>query len=142
MYKIHMREPHRFDNKTRINDPNAKACLETLERDSNVTKHCNAICVLPPCHAEDIKVSLDYHKSPHPNFLELAFTFKSFLVEIIEERPAYTWQDLFANFGGCVGLMTGASILSIFELIVFFGLIVLDFFDLYTKFQTKIHPQP
>ena len=96
--------------------------------------------MLQPCYEEDIKMSLDFHRSPNPNFLEFAFTFKSFLVEMVEEAPAYTWQDLFANFGGCVGLMTGASILSFVELFIFLGLVFLDYFDLYSKVSTTIVP--
>uniref|UniRef100_A0A7M5XAU2 Uncharacterized protein n=2 Tax=Clytia hemisphaerica TaxID=252671 RepID=A0A7M5XAU2_9CNID len=143
MYKKHMREPRRFDNTTFINNTEMQTCLKEVEGDFSVTEECNRLCKLQPCYEEDIKLSLDYHKAPsYPNFYELAFTFHTFLVEHIEEKPAYTWQDLFANFGGCVGLMTGASILSAFELMIFFGLIVLDFFDLYTKCQTKIHPNP
>ena len=137
MYKKHMREPHRFENKTFVNDTYGQACLAKVENDPLIDTQCKEICQLPPCYEEDLKLFLDYHPSAHINYLQLAFTFQSFLVEIVEEVPAYTWQDLFANFGGCVGLMTGASILSLFELFIFLCLIVFDFFDIYTKVTTK-----
>ena len=139
MYKKHMRQPHRFDNKSTIDETACLKALAALGRKE--AQKCNALCRLPPCYEEDIKMSLDYHKGRFPNYLELAFTFQSFLVEIVEEVPAYTWQELFANFGGCVGLMTGASILSLFELCIFFGLVVFDFFDIYTKVTSNIFPR-
>ncbi|XP_066927542.1 acid-sensing ion channel 2-like [Clytia hemisphaerica] len=140
MYKKHMREPYRFDNTSFVSDADGQACLREVENDDSVTEKCNGQCKLQPCYEEDIKMSLDFHRSPNPNFLEFAFTFKSFLVEVVEEAPAYTWQDLFANFGGCVGLMTGASILSFVELFIFLGLILMDKFDLYSKVSTKVVP--
>ena len=138
MYKKHMREPHRFNNKTFVNNTFGKSCLASIEEDPSVTKHCHALCKLPPCYEEDVKMTLNHNRAIAPNFLELAMTFQSFLIEIVEEVPAYTWQELFANFGGCVGLMTGASILSLFELFIFFGLIFFDFFHVYTKVSTKL----
>ena len=141
MYKKHMRAPHRFDNITPVSDVDGDACLKEIEADFAVTEKCNNICKLQPCYEEDIKMSLDYHKAPlYPNFVELAFTFHTFIIEIVDEVPAYTWQDLFANFGGCVGLMTGASILSFVELFIFFGLILMDYFDLYSKVSTTVVP--
>ena len=134
MYKKHMREPHRFDNNTFVSDREGQTCLRQVENDAKLTEKCKALCHLQPCYEEDVKMSLDYHKAlTYPNFLELSFTFQSFLIEVIEEAPAYTWQDLFANFGGCVGLMTGASILSLVELFIFFGLILFESFPRTTK---------
>ncbi|XP_066927545.1 acid-sensing ion channel 4-like [Clytia hemisphaerica] len=141
MYKKHMREPYRFNNKTFVDDVTGDACLREVELDDKVTSKCNTQCTIQPCYEEDIKISLDFHRSPDLNFLEFAFTYQSFMVETIEEVPAYTWQDLFANFGGCVGLMTGASILSICELFIFFGLVCFDFFDIYSKIGSKITPK-
>ena len=46
--------------------------------------------------------------------------------EMIEEVPAYTWEKLFSDFGGCVGLMTGTSVLSIVEIIIFISLVVME----------------
>ena len=139
MYKKHMREPHRFDNNTFVSDREGQNCLREVENDAKLTEKCNALCQLQPCYEEDFKISLDYHNAlTYPNFLELAFTFQTLMVENLEEIPAYSWQDLFANFGCCVGLMTGASILSLFELCSFIGLIVMDYFTLYTKVTSKI----
>ena len=61
------------------------------------------------------------------NMLELAFTFPQLVEETIEDIPAYNWQDLFANFGGCVGLMTGASVLSLFEILIYAGMTFYEF---------------
>ncbi|XP_066933077.1 acid-sensing ion channel 4-A-like [Clytia hemisphaerica] len=142
MYKKHMREPHRFDNQTYVSNTDGEACLRSLENDYGVTAECDDVCHLQPCYEEDIKMSLDYHWSKDPNFLEFVLTFQTFLVEQVDEVPAYTWQDLFANFGGCVGLMTGASILSFFELFIYFALIVMDYFDIYSKCKcSKVSPK-
>ena len=54
------------------------------------------------------------------------------MVKVYEETPREKWVDLFANFGGCVGLMNGVSILSVFELFIFFGLVVFDYFKIYS----------
>jgi hypothetical protein len=42
----------------------------------------------------------------------------------IRERAAYTWPDLFSNFGGCIGLMTGASVLSLLEVFIYLILLI------------------
>ena len=137
MYKKHMREPHRFASRTFVDDKTGEVCLRSVEDDYSVKAKCNTQCLLQPCYEEHITMSLDYHFGRFVNTLEMVFTFHSFLVEVVEEVPAYTWQELFANFGGCVGLMTGASILSLFELFIFFGLLIFDLCDVYTKVTTK-----
>uniref|UniRef100_A0A7M5V1X9 Uncharacterized protein n=1 Tax=Clytia hemisphaerica TaxID=252671 RepID=A0A7M5V1X9_9CNID len=127
MYKKHMRHPEKFANKTFVDDETGQACLSILENDHALTEKCDNLCELDPCYDEDIKLSLFHNPMKLDHFLELAFTFQSFLLEIVAEKPQYTWQDLFANFGGCLGLMTGSSILSIIELIIFFGLFFANF---------------
>ena len=39
-------------------------------------------------------------------------------VEVIEETLAYKFQDLFADFGGYLGLLLGASIMSLYDIIM------------------------
>ena len=133
MYKKHMREPQRFNNKSPINDVEAESCLKTVESDHERIKKCNSLCSLQPCYEEDIKMSLTHHTTKElVNHLSLAFGYESFLVKVYEETPREKWVDLFANFGGCVGLMNGVSILSVFELFIFFGLVVFDYFKIYS----------
>ena len=137
MYKKHLREPQRFENKTLVNNTFGQACMKTIENDEKVTTDCDAICELRPCYEEQIITDAEFNRFINPNVADIAFSYPSFMVEIIEEVPAYTWQDLFSNFGGCVGLMTGASILSLFELCIFFGLLIFDHFDIYTKLRPR-----
>ena len=80
MYKKHMREPHHFENKTFVNNTFGQACLTSIKNDIRLAKHCNALCKLPPCYEEDIKMKLGHHRSIAPNYLELAMTFQSFLM--------------------------------------------------------------
>ena len=133
MYKKHLRKPETFENKTEVNETFASSCLYKVEKDYTLTAKCNAQCRLDPCYEEEIKMILSQSPIKTENFLELAFTYKSFLMEIVEERPSYRWQDLFANFGGCVGLMTGASILSIIELFIFAGIVINNLYSKVTK---------
>ena len=127
MYKKHMRHPEKFANKTFVDDVTGQACLSKLENDHALTTKCDDLCQLDPCYEEDIKLSLFHNPMKLDHVLQLAFTFQSFLLEIVAEKPQYTWQDLFANFGGCLGLMTGTSILSIIELIIFLGLVFVSY---------------
>ena len=136
-----MREPRRFESKSFVSEETGEACFKSVENDGNLKAHCNNVCSLPACYEEHYQVDLNYHKARFPNILEIDFKFKSFVVELAEEVPAYSWQELFANFGGCVGLMTGASILSLFELSIFFALIVFDYFEIYTKLTRRFPPR-
>ncbi|XP_066930204.1 acid-sensing ion channel 2-like [Clytia hemisphaerica] len=138
MYERYMRNPGKFDNFTNtVNDTVGQPCLWKLNDNLTIFEECNNVCHLQPCFEEDIKLSLHYHSTKNDHFLSLAFTYDTFLVDIVNEKPVYTWQDLFANFGGCVGLMTGASILSVVELFFFVGLILIDLFEKYTRVDTK-----
>uniref|UniRef100_A0A7M5X720 Uncharacterized protein n=2 Tax=Clytia hemisphaerica TaxID=252671 RepID=A0A7M5X720_9CNID len=140
MYKKHMREPHKFENKLRLNDTEAETCLKGVEEDHEVYNKCNAFCRLQPCYEEDIKMSLKYHTTKNQNnLLSLAFGYEYFLVKVYEETPREKWVDLFANFGGCVGLMNGLSILSVFELFIFFGLVLFDYFKNHSKMKDDGH---
>ena len=134
MYKKHLREPHRFENKTLVNNTFGKDCMQTIRDDEQVRSECDALCHLRPCYEVQIVSNAEYQ--PYTFVQDLAihvFAYKNFLVEIIEEVPAYTWEELFSNFGGCVGLMTGASILSLVELCIFIGLLIFDHFDICSK---------
>jgi len=138
MYKKHLRKPDKFDNKTEINETFASSCFNKVEEDNILATKCNSRCRLDPCYQEEFKMILSQNPIKTENILELAFTYKSFLLEIIEEMPSYRWQELFSNFGGCVGLMTGASILSIVELLMFGGIVVTNlYFKIKNKVQSK-----
>ena len=136
MYMKHLRKPGMFENKTEINETLASGCFQKVEKDDTLTAKCNAQCRIDPCYEEEIKMILSQHTNKDENFLDLAFTYQSFLMEIVEERQSYLWQDLFANFGDCVGLMTGTSILSIIELLIFSSIVITN---LYTKVSKKVH---
>ena len=133
MYKKHLSKPEMFENKTEINETLASSCLYDVEEDDDLIAKCNVQCHIDPCYEEEFKITPLQSPIKTDNRLELAFTYKSFLMEIVQEIPSYTWQDLFANFGGCVGLMTGASILSIFELLIFSSILITNLFSKATK---------
>ena len=53
------------------------------------------------------------------------FLFLRDLVEThITEVPSYDAVTLLANFGGMLGLMTGMSALSLFEIVIWIGLLL------------------
>lgn len=127
MYKKHLREPHKFVSTQPVNKTEAEKCLKEIKNSMSIRSSCDTECMLQPCYEENIKMAIDYHWSPdRKNVLEMAFTFPSLLQENVDEIPSYTWEELFANFGGCLGLMTGASVLSVFELLIFIGLALLE----------------
>ena len=68
------------------------------------------------------------YKTYRPNMMYLDVTFPSMLETNIIERAAYSWQELFSNFGGCIGLMTGSSVLSVIEILIYISLVVLEYF--------------
>ncbi|XP_066922982.1 pickpocket protein 11-like [Clytia hemisphaerica] len=133
MYKKHLREPQLFENKTFVNNTFGRFCMDNVKDDNKVTLECQNLCVLHPCYEEEISINIGHHPATYKNYMEISLAFQSLTIEVIEEVPAYTWEDLFSNFGGCVGLMTGASILSLFELFIFFGLVILDYFGIFKK---------
>ena len=126
MFIQHLRDPRKFKSRNNLSQEIKEACLRSVEADLNSNRICSSLCEIQPCFEEDVKVSLEYQPFPVQSYLEVAFTFPSFIEETIEERPSYTWTDLFANFGGSLGLMTGASILSFAELIIFFILYFIE----------------
>uniref|UniRef100_A0A7M5X6B8 Uncharacterized protein n=1 Tax=Clytia hemisphaerica TaxID=252671 RepID=A0A7M5X6B8_9CNID len=54
MYKKHMREPHRFENKTFVDDVTGHECLANFEEEHHVDDICSDECDLPPCYEEKI----------------------------------------------------------------------------------------
>ncbi|KAH9500006.1 hypothetical protein Btru_076144 [Bulinus truncatus] len=63
------------------------------------------------------------------------------LISLIEEHvPKYLWPDLFGNLGGQIGLFTGASLLTLFEFVELFYLLVVlltSFVYKYVKIKWK-----
>ena len=134
MYRRHLKDPSTFKtnihrtNNTKEDIHETEQCIAKESHNSAVTKWCNDQCPIPPCHADNYEVLMMSDPSPdRVNMLELAFTFPQLVEETIEDIPAYNWQDLFANFGGCVGLMTGASVLSLFEILIYAGMTFYEF---------------
>ena len=49
-------------------------------------------------------------------------------VQTYEEHASQTWQELFSNFGGVVGMMSGSSVLSFIEVLVYLLLVIVERF--------------
>ena len=61
--------------------------------------------------------SLEYMKE---NYVALQLYFKDFTIEKIIHEPAYSWVEFLSDLGGTMNFWLGASIFSVFEIIVFF----------------------
>ena len=66
--------------------------------------------------------------------------YSALLKETIQERPQYTWQEIFAFVGGTFGLMTGMSLISFMEVgyVVFVYLceLIYRLFKCFSRFGT------
>ena len=55
----------------------------------------------------------------HDNLTFIDFYFTSMSHELIEEIPSRTLVEVLSNFGGFLGLMTGVSMMSLFEIVIY-----------------------
>ena len=58
-------------------------------------------------------------KATYPNLTLIDFHFTSMSHELIEEIPLRNLVEALSNFGGCLGLMTGVSMMSLFEIAIY-----------------------
>ena len=87
MYTRHLRKPEMFENKTEIDETLASSCLYGVEEDHDLTTKCNVQCHLDPYCEEKFKIIPLQTPMKTDHIVQLAFTYKSFLMEIVEERP-------------------------------------------------------
>ena len=52
----------------------------------------------------------------YKNLVKIEVYFEDFKVEVVEQKPAYNWDEFLSDFGGQVGLCIGASVYSAFEI--------------------------
>ncbi|XP_066930524.1 acid-sensing ion channel 5-like [Clytia hemisphaerica] len=120
------------------------ACYFTLFQNFDLSN--NEICDCPsacseviysrrvhtvPMNEKQIFQQLDYYDvnvGDQQKFKESLFVFSFYYprlgFELVSEKPAYVLSDVANDFGGLLGLCIGASIMSLFELIIIFCLSV------------------
>ena len=59
---------------------------------------------------------MNKEEATYPNLTVLDFHFDDISHELIEEIPLRTLVEALSNFGGCLGLMTGVFMMSLFEI--------------------------
>ena len=59
------------------------------------------------------------------NFAQVDIFYKSLNYEKISAQEAFPWQSLLGEVGGFIGLLLGASCMTIIEVIDFLGLLVM-----------------
>ena len=103
----------------------SEACLKELGTNTDIKEECD--------HGCEIACNFTYYvptfqwKEDSGNFtLDLDFALDTTVVEGVREEPLHTWQDLFSNFGGILGLMCGASVLSAIEILIIFCLFLYE----------------
>ena len=116
---------------TSICDNSSSACLENIQ-DMYLQEKCTQKCQ-PPCqeilYLADL-TSLEfpnlvsknkYGKSDiNKNLMKISMFFNSINVEVWEEKVLYEWENLLADIGGQLGLLSGVSVISCFEVLVLF----------------------
>jgi len=106
-------------------DKQAEDCVREVVKNTSVEKTCYDKCAIPPCSEEIFHAVMTHTaKTDLSHTLDLDFLFPSLSETRIVEYPEYTWQELFSKFGGMLGLMTGASVLSFFEIFIYIALFV------------------
>ena len=116
---------HFIPNKWYSSSHNNKniSALEKCIKDHKSKRYCKLSCP-HSCQQNKIKLSIVKGSAIHSNALFLLFSFPTMTVEHIEEFRLYSWQELLSNFGGVLGLMTGFSLMSVFEIIIYLILLV------------------
>ena len=64
------------------------------------------------------EISLEFYKK---NIVRLNLFYKNFMVETIREQPLYDVESLLGDFGGLMGLLIGASTISLIEILWVLG---------------------
>lgn len=60
------------------------------------------------------------------NRLVAEFSYNQLQKEVIQQFPETEFETVLANFGGTLGLTCGISFISILEIIIFFGLLIIE----------------
>ena len=119
-----------FPTSTNIGAAQTDTCLEDVLKNTSMQVTCHKNCRTQPCDEELHEATVVHTSSTEErNELQMGFTFPSLSETRITEQAAYSWEDLFANFGGCIGLMNGASVLSLVEISVYIVLYILECFS-------------
>ena len=87
--------------------------------------YANGSECLMPCEKEFYSVS--FVSTPGSMKITLLFEERN-VYEYTKESFVYVWQDVIAGVGGLIGLFCGLSVLSIFEILTYFGLWLVSFF--------------
>ena len=116
-----------------ICDNSSNTCLENIQemyfrREIECIKKCQ-----PPCQEKIYLADLTSLKFPNlvsknnygksninKNLMKISIFFNSINVEVWEEKVLYKWENLLADIGGQLGLLSGISVISCFELLVLF----------------------
>ena len=124
-YKYKHYTPRTWFKNTPVNISNPQECVERIRSDRNATKQCQATNCRSVCGSTTYETAfrLQAADAPTKHFLTMDFVIDK-MVQRITEKPDHTWQQLFANFGGVLGLLCGASVLSFVELFVYLGLLI------------------
>ena len=96
---------------------------------------CKLACVQTMYDATYEKFKLN--PSPRFSTTYLSFKFENMLQEILTEEPAFSLATLVANFGGTMGLVIGASVLSFWEVVMFLVLVLLEL--VLMRYRTQSH---
>ena len=119
-----------INQSTNIGAAQIDSCLEDVLKNTSMQVACHKNCRTQPCDEELHEATVVHTSSTEErNELQMGFTFPSLSETRITEQAAYSWEDLFANFGGCIGLMNGASVLSLVEISVYIVLYILECFS-------------
>ena len=117
---------HRLNHE--LNESAITECIHEADYERNLgeswVEHCVNNCPLP-CEETKYDVKLTRKEYPEPN-IAFSFDFRYLKEFQIEENPSFDIQTLIGTFGGTLGLMTGMSALSVFELLVWVVLFVGD----------------
>ena len=60
------------------------------------------------------------------NMLQMFFIFEAMTEAHMEEQPLESWADLLASFVEVLGLITGFSLMSVFELLIYAMLVAYE----------------
>ena len=114
---------------TSICDDSSSACLENIQ-DMYLQNKCTQKCQ-PPCQEIIYLADLTSLKFPNlvsknkygksdisKNLMKISMFFNSINVEVWEEKVLYEWENLLADIGGQLGLLSGISVISCFEVLV------------------------
>ena len=99
----------------------AEACIQQHTASPNCKHSCR-----PGCTQNVYHVSTSFLRSNREHGAYIDMFFPAMVEELLEETPLQTWLQVLSNFGGILGLMTGFSLMSFIEIIIYVGLHVIS----------------